>query len=49
MIKLKTIEEAQNSPSPATIFSLFYNSKFVTTNISICMDKRFDKIMKDVL
>lgn len=45
IIKLKTMTEAQKSPSPATIFSLFYNGKFVTTDISICMDKRFDKIM----
>ncbi|MFA6617822.1 MAG: GNAT family N-acetyltransferase [Candidatus Neomarinimicrobiota bacterium] len=44
VIKLKTVEEAQNSPSPATIFSLFLNGKFVTTDISVCMDSRFDKI-----
>ena len=49
IIKLETLEQAQNAPSPATIFSLFYNGKFVTTNISVCMDKRFDKVMKDVL
>ena len=46
IIKLKTLEEAQSSPSPATIFSLFYNGKFVTTDVSACMDSRFDKIVK---
>ncbi len=46
IIKLKTLEQAQAAPTPATIFSLFYNGKFVTTNISVCMDARFDKIME---
>jgi len=45
IIKLETLEQAQNAPSPATIFSLFYNGKFMTTDISVCMDKRFDKVM----
>jgi len=49
IIKFQTLEQAQNAPSPATIFSLFYNGKFVITNISVCMDKRFDKVMNDVL
>jgi hypothetical protein len=44
-IKLTTLQEAQNAPSPATIFSLFYNGKFVTTDVSVCMDSRFDKIV----
>ncbi|UNC92271.1 N-acetyltransferase [Candidatus Contubernalis alkaliaceticus] len=44
IIKLETLEQAKSSPSPATIFSLFYNGKFITTDISVCMDKRFDKI-----
>ncbi|WP_329903196.1 N-acetyltransferase [Porphyromonas pogonae] len=42
---LQTREEAQGAPIPATIFSLFYNGKFITTDISICLDNRFDKIM----
>lgn len=46
IIKLETMEQAQNAPSPATIFSLFYNGKFITTDISVCMDSRFDKIVK---
>lgn len=49
IIKLKTMEQAQNSPTPATIFSLFYNGKFITTDTSVCMDSRFDKIMSKML
>lgn len=45
IIKIDNKDDAQNAPSPATIFSLFYNGKFLTTDISICMDSRFDKIM----
>ena len=45
VIKLETLEEAQNSPTPATIFSLYHNGKFITTDLSICMDSRFDKIL----
>ncbi len=46
VIKIETLEEAQNSRTPATIFSLFMNGKFITTDISVCMDSRFDKIVK---
>ncbi len=46
VIKLDTIENAQSAPTPATIFSLFYNGKFVTTDLSACMDSRFDKVVK---
>jgi len=46
IIKLKTMEQAQSSPAPATIFSLFYNGKFVTTDISSCLDSRFDKTVQ---
>ena len=45
IIKLETLEQAQSAPSPATIFSLFYNGRFVTTDLSVCMDSRFDKIV----
>lgn len=45
VIKLKTLEQAQKAPSPATIFSLFLNGKFMTTDISVCMDSRHDKII----
>ncbi len=43
IIKLDTMEKAQSAPTPATIFSLFIDGKFVTTDISACMDTRFDK------
>lgn len=46
VIKLDTMEKAQSAPTPATIFSLFYNGKFVTTDLSACMDSRFDKVIK---
>lgn len=45
IIKLKTREQAQSCPSPATIFSLFMDGQFITTNISVCMESRFDKIV----
>ncbi|MCG8475269.1 MAG: N-acetyltransferase [Cytophagales bacterium] len=45
VVKLETLEEARNAPTPATIFSLFCNGKFVTTDISVCLDSRFDKIV----
>ena len=49
IIKLETMEQAQLAPTPATIFSLFYNGKFITTDLSVCMDSRFDKVMGEVL
>ena len=49
IVKLETMEQAQSAPSPATIFSLFYNGKFITTDISICMDSRYDKVMEKAL
>ncbi len=45
IIKLSTMEQAQNSPTPATIFSLFLDGEFITTDISVCMDSRYDKII----
>jgi hypothetical protein len=45
IIKLDSLEAAQGAPTPATIFSLFKDGKFVTTDLSICMDSRFDKIV----
>lgn len=49
IIKLESKEEAQNAPTPATIFSLFYQGKFITTDISACMDSRFDKTLEKAL
>lgn len=48
VIKLDSMEQAQTAPTPATIFSLYYNGKFITTDISVCMDSRFDKIMHTI-
>lgn len=48
-VKLNTLEAAQNAPTPATIFSLFYNGEFVTTDLSVCMDSRFDKTMDKLI
>ena len=49
VIKLDTLEQAQMAPTPATIFSLFYKGTFLTTDISICMDSRFDKVLDKAL
>ncbi len=49
IIKLETMKQAQSAPSPATIFSLFYNGKFMTTDISVCMNTRYDKVMDKIL
>jgi ribosomal protein S18 acetylase RimI-like enzyme len=49
VIKLETMEQAQSAPSPASIFSLFYNGIFMTTDISVCMDTRYDKVMSKIL
>lgn len=45
IIKLESMEEAQSAPTPATIFSLFKDGKFVTTDLSVCLDNRFDKVV----
>lgn len=47
IIKIETMEQAQSAPSPATIFSLFYNGKFITTDLSSCLDSRFDKVIAE--
>ena len=44
IIKLSSMEQAQSAPTPGTIFSLYYNGRFVTTDLSVCMDSRFDKV-----
>lgn len=49
IIKLDTMEKAQKAPSPATIFSLFLDGRFMTTDISVCMDSRYDKIMDKLI
>ena len=49
VIKLETMEEARSAPTPATIFSLFLDGRFVTTDIGVCMDSRFDKIIEKIV
>lgn len=44
IVHLKTMEEAQAAPTPATIFSLFYKGEFITTDISICLEERLKKL-----
>ena len=46
IIKFKNYQQAQKSPSPATIFSLFYQGKFLTNDLSVCMANRFDTFWK---
>lgn len=48
IIKLNE-ETSKLSPSPGTIFSFFYKGEFLTTDISICMDSRFDKVFEKAL
>ena len=45
-VHLKTVKDAQNSPAPSTIFSLFYNGKFLTTDVSVCLESKFNKTIK---
>ena len=40
-----SMEQAQNAPTPATIFTLFYNGKFVTTDLSVCLEGRLSKAL----
>jgi len=49
IIKLTSMKQAQEAPTLATIFSLFYNGEFISTDISICMDGRFDKLIAKAL
>ncbi|GHB48499.1 GNAT family acetyltransferase [Pseudovibrio japonicus] len=49
IVLLDTLEKAQAAPTPATIFSLYWSGKFVTTDLSVCMDTRFDRIMQKAL
>lgn len=49
ILKLTSWEQAQAAPTPATIFSLFLDGRFITTDISVCNDHRFDKIVANQL
>ncbi|MDR2912889.1 MAG: GNAT family N-acetyltransferase [Alistipes sp.] len=43
IIKLETAEQARRCPSPATIFSLFHNGRYLTNDLSVGLEKQFDK------
>jgi L-amino acid N-acyltransferase YncA len=45
IVKIETKEQGQSAPTPATIFSLYHNGRFVTTDLSICLDSKFDKLL----
>lgn len=45
IIKLETMEQAQEAPTPATIFSAFYNGVFLTTDLSLCTPSKFVKLL----
>lgn len=45
IIKLENLEQAQSAPTPATIFSVFQNGRFLTTDMSICVESRFNKLL----
>jgi hypothetical protein len=49
IIKIQNREQAQECPTPATIFSLFYDGKFITTDVSVCLENRFDKILNKAI
>lgn len=46
--KFNSKEQAQCSPTPATIFSLFWNGKFITTDIGVCSDSKFRKLLMNL-
>lgn len=43
-IKITTTKQAQEAPTPFTMYSLFYNGKFITNEI--LSDKKFEKIIE---
>lgn len=43
--KITSQSDARAAPSPATIFSLFLDGEFITTDISCCLDSRMDKVL----
>ncbi len=49
IIKLESDRQAQQAPTPATIFSLFWNGKFVTSDLGVCQDQKFDAICHKAL
>ena len=47
IIKPETREQARKAPSPDTIFSLFMDGKFVSTDLSLCTEKKFEKLISE--
>lgn len=45
-VEFVSTEQAQAAPSPFTIYSLFYNGKFITNEI--LSDKKFEKIIEQI-
>lgn len=45
-VHFKTAEEAQNSPSPFTTYSLFYDGIFITNDI--LSEKKFEKLIMEI-
>lgn len=45
IIKLESMLEAQAAPTPATIFSMFLDGEFLTTDLSNCMQTRLEKLL----
>lgn len=45
-VKIETMEQAQAAPTAATIFTLFKDGRFLTSDLSVSTDSRFDKIVK---
>lgn len=45
IIHISTKEEAQNSYAPSSIFSLFYQGKFLTTDLSVCLEAKLNKTL----
>lgn len=45
VVKIESQAQASCSPSPSTIFSLFLDGKFITTDVSVCLSSRFDKVV----
>lgn len=43
--KITTKEMAQSSPTAATIFSLFKDGRFLTSDMSVCLEGKFEKIV----
>jgi GNAT superfamily N-acetyltransferase len=44
--KITSKEDAQAAPTPATIFSLYYQGRFITTDMGVCLENRFPKVMQ---